>query len=96
MYCRAPSFPCCNIHLHCTQLAEKKYYNVVEIYEEVLEHVLEKLGTIEKAKKENEVFDKVHAEMCGFRVAGWVAFLKCKSVIRCKGSSSQMSIVRGF
>jgi|Transcript_6304 predicted HicB family RNase H-like nuclease len=41
------------------QLAEKKYYNVVEIYEEVLEHVLEKLGTIEKAKKENEVFDKV-------------------------------------
>lgn len=44
------------------QLAEKKYYNVVEIYEEVLELVLEKLATIDKAKKENDVFDKVRAQ----------------------------------
>eukprot|EP00668_Euglena_longa_P002854 GGOE01003339.1.p1 GENE.GGOE01003339.1~~GGOE01003339.1.p1 ORF type:complete len:725 (+),score=351.05 GGOE01003339.1:51-2177(+) len=41
------------------QLAEKKYYNTVEIYEEILELVLEKLATVEKARKDNEAFDKV-------------------------------------
>mmetsp|Transcript_118824 Transcript_118824/g.206932 ORF Transcript_118824/g.206932 Transcript_118824/m.206932 type:complete len:714 (-) Transcript_118824:730-2871(-) len=44
------------------QLAEKKYYTVVEIYQEILELVVEKLATIEKVKKENEVFDKVREQ----------------------------------
>eukprot|EP00667_Euglena_gracilis_P003128 EG_transcript_3135 len=44
------------------QLAEKKYYNTVEIYEEILELVLEKLATVEKARKDNEAFDKVRSQ----------------------------------
>jgi predicted HicB family RNase H-like nuclease len=44
------------------QLAEKKFYNVVEIYEEILEHVLAKLATVEKTQKESQVFDKVREQ----------------------------------
>lgn len=44
------------------QLAEKKYYNVVEVYEEILELVLAKLSTIERTQKESVVFDKVREQ----------------------------------
>eukprot|EP01004_Peranema_trichophorum_P009956 NODE_870_length_2288_cov_107.894688_g743_i0.p1 GENE.NODE_870_length_2288_cov_107.894688_g743_i0~~NODE_870_length_2288_cov_107.894688_g743_i0.p1 ORF type:complete len:717 (-),score=152.64 NODE_870_length_2288_cov_107.894688_g743_i0:75-2225(-) len=58
------------------QLAEKKYYNVVELYESILEIVLDKLATIEKTKKEMQQFDKVGREQYQKRAAEDTAKLK--------------------
>eukprot|EP01006_Ploeotia_vitrea_P029453 TRINITY_DN61999_c0_g1_i1.p1 TRINITY_DN61999_c0_g1~~TRINITY_DN61999_c0_g1_i1.p1 ORF type:complete len:733 (+),score=119.87 TRINITY_DN61999_c0_g1_i1:81-2279(+) len=43
-------------------LAEKHFYDVVQFYENILEIVLEKLGTTEEIRKKAQVFDKVREQ----------------------------------
>ena len=40
-------------------LAEKHYYSIVELYEELQATVLDKLGLSDKASQDTSVFDKV-------------------------------------
>merc|ERR1719456_24583 len=40
-------------------LAEKHYYTIVELYEELQQCVLDKLAIVDKTQKETSVFDKV-------------------------------------